>query len=81
MYSFGSLLCEMCIRQLPDPEWIQEQAGRVTNGVLRELVIRCVMRAPDARSTMNDVITVLIQQAETLNAQELVTLNGRTVTL
>ena len=68
MYSFGVLLCEMCIRELPDPERIQEQTGLVTNGVLRELVIRCVMRAPDARPTMNDVITVLTEQAETLNA-------------
>ena len=81
MYSFGLLLCEMCIRELPVPQQSQEQIGLVTNGVLRELVMRCVMRAPDARPTMNDVITVLTQQAETLNAQGLVTLNGRTATL
>ncbi|XP_044177808.1 serine/threonine-protein kinase tousled-like 2 isoform X2 [Acropora millepora] len=74
VYSFGLLLCEMCIRELPVPQQIQEQIGLVTNGVLRELVMRCVMRAPDARPTMNDVITVLTQQAETLNAQGLVTL-------
>ena len=82
MYSFGVLLCEMCTRELPVPEQIQEQIGLVTNGVLQQLVMRCVMRAPDARPTMNDVITELTQQAETLNAQGLfVRLNGRTATL
>ena len=81
MYSFGVLLCEMYIRELPDPQRIQEQIHLVKNSVLRELVTRCVMRAPDARPTMNDVITVLTHQAETLNAQGLVTLNGRTATL
>ena len=45
MYSFGLLLCEMCIRELPDPEWIQEEIGLVTNGVLGELIIRCVVRS------------------------------------
>ena len=59
MYSFGLLLCEMCIRDLPVPQKIQEQIGRVTNSVLRQLVTRCVMIAPDARPTMNDVITEL----------------------
>ena len=59
MYSFGLLLCEMCIRELPDPQQIQKQIGLVTNGVLRELVMRCVMRIPSARPSMNDVITVL----------------------
>ena len=61
MYSFGLLLLEMCIRELPDPEWIEEQTGLVMNGVLRELVLRCVMTAPDARPTMNDVMTELTQ--------------------
>ena len=44
MYSFGLLLCEMCIRELPVPKQIQEQIGLITNGVLREMVMRCVMR-------------------------------------
>ena len=71
MYSFGLLLCEMCIRELPVRQQIQEQIGLITNGVLREMVMRCVMRAPEARPTTNDVITVLTQQAETLSAQRL----------
>ena len=69
MYNSGLLLCEMCIRELLVPQQIQEQIGLVTNGGLREMVMRCVMRTPDARPTMNDVITVLTQQAETLSAQ------------
>ncbi|XP_067050184.1 uncharacterized protein [Acropora muricata] len=72
VYSFGVLLCEMCIRELPDPQQIQEQIDLVTNGVLQELVTRCVMRAPDARPTMIDVITELTQQAEVLDGTELV---------
>jgi len=71
----------MCIRELPDPQWIQEQIGLVRDAVLHELVRQCVMRAPDARPTMSNVITVLTQQVETLNAQGLVTLSGRTATL
>lgn len=81
VYSFGLLLCEMCIRELPVPQQLQEQIRLVTNGVLRELIMRCVMTAPDARPTMCDVITVLTQQAGALRAQGLVTLNGRTATL
>ena len=61
MYSFGLLLWEMYTRKLPDPQRIQEQMGLVTNGVLREPVMRCVMTAPDVRPTMNEVITVLTQ--------------------
>ena len=64
MYSFGLLLYEMCIRQLPDwipsdPEWILAQMGLVTYGLLPHLIIPCVERAPDARPNMNDVIRVL----------------------
>ncbi|XP_015748614.1 PREDICTED: trichohyalin-like isoform X1 [Acropora digitifera] len=81
VYSFGVLLCEMCIRELPDPQRIQEQIGLIRDAVLHELVRQCVMRAPDARPNMSNVITVLTQQVETLNAQGLVTLSGRTATL
>ena len=81
VYSFGLLVCEMFIRELPVPQQVQDQISLVTNGVLRELIMRCVTRAPEARPTMNDVIFVLTQQAESLRAQGLVTLNGRTATL
>ena len=81
VYSFGLLLCEMCIRELSVPQQIEDQIGLVTNGVLRELIMRCVARAPEVRPTMNDVIFVLTQQAESLRSEGLVTLNGRTATL
>ena len=81
VYSFGLLLCEMCIRELSVPQQIEDQIGLVTNGVLRELIMRCVARAPEVRPTMNDFIFVLTQQAESLRSEGLVTLNGRTATL
>ena len=81
VYSFGLLLCEMCIRELPVPQQIHEQIGLVTNGVLRELIMRCAARDPEARPAISDVISVLTQQAESLRAQGLVTINGRTASL
>ena len=59
VYSFGVLLCEMCTRELPVPQQIQYQISRVTNGVLRKLIRRCVARTPEARPTVSDVISVL----------------------
>ena len=77
MYSFGVLLCEMCTRELPVPQQIQDQISLVTNGVLRELIMQCVERAQEARPTMSDVISMLTQQAESLRAEGLITINGR----
>ena len=71
VYSFGVLLCEMCTRELPDPQKIQDQISLVTNGVLRQLIMQCFARAPGARPTMSDVISVLTQQAESLPAEGL----------
>jgi len=64
VYSFGLLLCEMCIRELPDPQQIDQQIDRVTNGVLGELIMRCVEWHPESRPAISDVIAVLTQQAE-----------------
>lgn len=71
MYSFGVLLCEMCTGELPVPQQIQDQISLVANDVLRELIMLCVARAPEARPTMSDVISVLTQQAESLPAEGL----------
>ena len=71
VYSFGVLLCEMCTRELPVPQQIQDQISLVANGVLRQLIMQCVARAPEARPTMSDVISVLTQQAESLPAEGL----------
>ncbi|CAH3178677.1 unnamed protein product [Porites evermanni] len=71
VYSFGVLLCEMCTGELPVPQQIQDQISLVANDVLRELIMLCVARAPEARPTMSDVISVLTQQAESLPAEGL----------
>ena len=61
MYSFGVLLCENCIRELPDPDRRDEQVAMVTNRVLRALVRRCLQRDPEARPSMEDIIGELEQ--------------------
>ena len=58
MYSFGVLLCEMCIRQQPDPQELHNQIGR-TDGAFRGLIQRCVERNPEARPTMSEIISEL----------------------
>lgn len=59
VYSFGVLLCEMCIRELPDPQVIRYQIRQVTNIVLRGLIQRCVQGDPKARPVMSEVISEL----------------------
>ena len=65
MYSFGVLLCEMCIREQPDPKELRNQIGRVT-GDIRGLIQRCVERDPEARPTMSEIIRELEQLANPL---------------
>ena len=64
MYSFGVLLCEMCIRELPDSEQRQTQIRQV-KGVLRGLIQRCVKSDPEERPTMSEVIRELEQLFQT----------------
>lgn len=73
----------MCIRELPVPQQKQEQIGLVTNGMLRELIIRCVRDEPDARPTMADIIMLLTQQQEQFidRATVHVSLNRRSAVL
>ena len=61
VYSFGVLLCEMCIRQLPatSPQKRQEQIDQVRHTVLRNLVTTCVRPDPDERPDMADVLREL----------------------
>ena len=61
VYSFGVLLCEMCIRELPDPERRDEQVARVMNGVLRGLIRGCLQTELETRPSMEDVISELEQ--------------------
>ena len=59
VYSYGVLLCEMCIRHLPDPKQRNEQVASVTNDVFRELIQSCIKREPEARPTMEEIISDL----------------------
>jgi len=65
VYSFGVLLCEMCIREQPDPKELRNQIGRVT-GDIRGLIQRCVERDPESRPTMSEIIRELEQLANPL---------------
>ncbi|KAL9975206.1 hypothetical protein ACROYT_G012338 [Oculina patagonica] len=56
VYSFGVLLCEMCIRELPDPERRDQQIAMVTTRQLRALIRRCVDTEPGARPNIEEII-------------------------
>ena len=59
MYSFGVLLCEMCLQELPDPERRDQQIAMVINSLLRALARRCLEREPAARPNMEEIIEEL----------------------
>ena len=65
MYSFGLLLCEMCVGELPVPQEVHCQISQVTNGALRGLIEQCVKRDPRERPTLSDIISELEQLAKT----------------
>ena len=59
VYSFGVLLCEMCVRQQPDQEQRPSQIARMTNVRFRDLVSRCVLEQPGERPNMEGIIEEL----------------------
>ena len=59
MYSFGVLLCEMCIRELPRPREIRNQIEQLSDRTLRRLIRRCVKTNPEERPTTSEVISEL----------------------
>ncbi|KAM7430747.1 hypothetical protein ABFA07_018592 [Porites harrisoni] len=59
VYSFGVLLCEMSIGELPDPERRDEQVVLMSNRAVRGLVRRCLQTDPEARPTMQEIIDEL----------------------
>ena len=61
MYSFGVLFCEICIRELPDPDRRDEQVAMVTNRTLRALIRGCLQQDADERPSMEDIIGELEQ--------------------
>ena len=56
VYSYGVLLCEICIRELPVPQCLDEQLSSMTNKDLRNLVRQCTKKEPEDRPTMQDVV-------------------------
>ena len=77
MYSFGLLLCEMCIRELPVPGHTREQIRSITNAYLRELVQRSTHETPDDRPTMAEVLTTLLRLNPQQSALGMVSVNNR----
>ncbi|XP_022810301.1 protein fem-1 homolog B-like [Stylophora pistillata] len=62
VYSFGVLLCEICIREQPEPERRSEQVAMVNNRELQALIRRCLSRTPEKRPSMEDIIGYLEQR-------------------
>ncbi|XP_067052971.1 uncharacterized protein [Acropora muricata] len=56
VFSFGVLLCEMCIREMPDPERRNEQVRRVRSPSLGNLVRECLRTDPAERPDMARII-------------------------
>ena len=59
MYSFGVLLCEMCIRELPNPGKRDRQVAMVGNKLNRALIRGCLQREHEARPSMQEIIDEL----------------------
>jgi len=61
VYSFGVLLCEMCIRETPEPDRLDAQVHLVKNTVIQALIRRCVQSAAEDRPDMEEIIEELEQ--------------------
>lgn len=67
VYSFGVLLCEMCIRQDPDPNRRREQIRQMRESRFQNLVERCIHEHPGMRPNMDTII----EQLESLRVRQL----------
>ena len=56
VYSFGVLLCEMCIQEEPNREQREGQIDQMVNLDFQRLVRNCVERDPMLRPNMEEVI-------------------------
>ncbi|CAH3040979.1 unnamed protein product [Pocillopora meandrina] len=61
VYSFGVLLCEMSIQEMPDPEKRKQQVALVSNRVIRALIRGCLQTEPEERPCMEEIIDELEQ--------------------
>ena len=60
VYSFGVLLCEMCIWELPDPQQREKQISRMGNHrQFQEIVVWCLQIEPGLRPNMEHIIDEL----------------------
>ena len=59
VYSFGVLLCEMCIRELPDPLRRDRQVVMVKNKLNRALIRKCLQSEPETRPSIQEIIDEL----------------------
>ncbi|KAJ7369568.1 hypothetical protein OS493_037958 [Desmophyllum pertusum] len=59
VYSFGVLLCEICIRELPDPKRRNQQVAMVINRMLRALIRGCLQPEPATRPNMEEIVEEL----------------------
>ena len=62
VYSYGILLCEICIRESPVPEEREQQVSAVSDNLLRDIIKRCIKREPEERPTMEEIIDSLDSQ-------------------
>ncbi|XP_020907817.1 probable serine/threonine-protein kinase DDB_G0271682 [Exaiptasia diaphana] len=59
VFSFGVLVCEMNIRELPDFTRRGEQVAMVTNHFLSSLIRRCLVENPEERPCMVEILSDL----------------------
>ena len=58
VYSFGVFLCEMCVRELPDPQQRETQISRMNRNLcwFLGIVVCCVQREPGGRPNIDEII-------------------------
>lgn len=56
VYSFGVLLCEMCIQDFPEPGRRDVQVDKMSNRALKGLVRHCLQTNPNDRPDMTEII-------------------------
>ena len=59
VYCFGVLLCEMCIRELSNPERRDRQVAMVKNKLNRALIWKSLQLEPEARPSIQEIIDEL----------------------
>ena len=59
VYSFGVLLCQMCIWELPDRERRSQQVEMVTDYVIQDLIKECLERDPKDRPGIERIVNEL----------------------